>query len=224
MAKIHTRQAAEAALRELPSVLGAYVREDINGHPREVHVLIGPGPDARFLAIDIREMLEERLGVPVDQRVISIAQLAETEFLDQVRTPEAAPARQAASRLRFDALETETRDGMVIVRVRLSRGDQVVTGECTEVEVPQARLRGAAVATLNAVSAGSGERFRLQLENVSLVRSFGREYAMVVVLASAAELGRRPLSLFGAHPIEDAPEQGAALAVLKAINRVIGRE
>lgn len=77
MAKIHTKDRAEAILRELPSVLGAFVREDVNGHPREVHLLIAPGPEPRLLARDIRDLLEERLGVFVDQRVISIAQLTD---------------------------------------------------------------------------------------------------------------------------------------------------
>ncbi|HSJ15475.1 MAG TPA: hypothetical protein VK939_13720 [Longimicrobiales bacterium] len=76
MPKRETKEAAEAVLRELPSVLGAFVREDVYGHPREVHLLVKPGPDPRHLARDIRDLLEERLGVPVDQRVISIAQLA----------------------------------------------------------------------------------------------------------------------------------------------------
>lgn len=77
MDKTHTKDAAEAILLDLPSVLGAFVREDINGHPREVHVLVGPGPEPRHLARDIRSLLEERLGIFVDQRVISIAQLSE---------------------------------------------------------------------------------------------------------------------------------------------------
>lgn len=223
MAKIHTKQAAEAILCELPSVLGAYVREDINGHPREVHVLIGPGPDARLLAIDLRDLLEERLGIPVDQRVISIAQLAETHFLDQARSGNSDPAESVPrGRLRFDAVETQTREGMVVVRVRLARGEMVITGECSEVEVPQARLRGAAVATLNAAATAMGERIRLQLENLAIIRAFGREYALVTVLASAPRLGRRPLPLFGAQPIEDMGEQAAVFATLKAINRVIG--
>ncbi|HEX7050524.1 MAG TPA: hypothetical protein VF188_10010 [Longimicrobiales bacterium] len=77
MKKVHTKEAAEATLRELPSVLGAFVREDINGHPREVHLLVAAGPNPADLARDVRGLLEDRLGVPVDQRVISIAQLAE---------------------------------------------------------------------------------------------------------------------------------------------------
>ena len=52
----------------------AFVREDVHGDPREVHLLIRPGPEPRALATDVRELLEERLGVPVAQRITSIAQ------------------------------------------------------------------------------------------------------------------------------------------------------
>src|SRR5688572_16103468 len=72
----HTKAEAEAVLRELPSVLGAFVREDVHGHPREVHLLVKAGTAPRDLARDVRDMLEEKLGVPVDQRVISIAQVS----------------------------------------------------------------------------------------------------------------------------------------------------
>ncbi|HEX6938543.1 MAG TPA: hypothetical protein VF158_03965 [Longimicrobiales bacterium] len=91
MKKVRTKEAAEAILRELPSVRGAFVREDVNGHPREVHILVGPGPEPRLLARDIRDLLEERLGVPVDQRVISIAQLSER--IDQIPIEEIAGPR-----------------------------------------------------------------------------------------------------------------------------------
>lgn len=84
-----TKARAEAVLRELPSVVDAFVREDVYGDPREVHLLIRPGPEPRDLATDVRELLEERLGVPVDQRIISIAQL-------RVAAPEAFPVRADA--------------------------------------------------------------------------------------------------------------------------------
>src|SRR5688500_17211699 len=76
MANESTKDTAEALLRELPSVIGACVREDAFGHPREVHLLVRAGPNPRHLAYDVRDLLEERLGLPIDQRVISIAQLA----------------------------------------------------------------------------------------------------------------------------------------------------
>ncbi|MEN8376744.1 MAG: hypothetical protein ABFS34_15055 [Gemmatimonadota bacterium] len=72
-----TKDRAEGILRELPSVVDAFVREDVYGDPREVHLLIRSGPEPRDLATDVRDLLEERLGVPVDQRIISIAQLRE---------------------------------------------------------------------------------------------------------------------------------------------------
>ncbi|NIQ57506.1 MAG: hypothetical protein GWN71_30150, partial [Gammaproteobacteria bacterium] len=48
-------------------MLGAFVQEDVNGRPREIHVLIRPGPDAGALARDIHGLLEERLDIPIDR-------------------------------------------------------------------------------------------------------------------------------------------------------------
>lgn len=96
MKKVRTKEAAEAILRELPSVKGAFVREDVYGHPREIHILVGPGPEPRLLARDIRDLLEERLGVPVDQRVISIAQLSEN--IDGLPIGEQVPAGDDSAR------------------------------------------------------------------------------------------------------------------------------
>src|SRR5574339_1068532 len=116
MERIHTKEAAEAVLRELPSVLGAFVREDVNGHPREVHLLVAPGPNVKLLAQDVRELLEERLGIPVDQRVISIAQLAEdiADFGESTIADLTEPV-VAEDRTRFVGLEAEIRDQRVLV-------------------------------------------------------------------------------------------------------------
>ncbi len=232
MARTNTKEAAEALLHELPSVVGAFVREDINGHPREVHLLIAPGPNPRHLARDVRDLLEERLGVPIDQRVISIAQLAiSPEDLDldaperrkPASTTPAAPAPVSEPRLRFEALETQTRESTVVVRVRLRLDDHTVTGEGVEVDVGAARLRACAAAALQAASLATEQRVRLQLDSVTPVRAFGREYVLVTVLASAAHLGRKPVTLAGAQPIEDEPDHAAALAALMAVNRVLGK-
>jgi hypothetical protein len=77
MSPSQTKHMAEAVLRELPSVVGVCVHEDVAGHPREVHLLVRSGPDVRDLARDVRSLLEERLGIAIDQRVISIAQFSE---------------------------------------------------------------------------------------------------------------------------------------------------
>ncbi len=233
MAKTHTKEAAETVLRELPSVVGAFVREDVNGHPREVHLLVGPGPNPRHLAGDVRELLEERLGIPVDQRVISIAQLAVSP--DDLSLGLGDPGEITAGamdgadeeeeelepRIRFQSLETQTREGTVMVRVRINVRDRVVTGEAAELDAGPARMRACANAALNAAAHACHQRIRFQLDAATPIRAFGREYVLVNVLASAAMLGRKPVSLVGAQPLEDDADHAAAFAALKAVNRLV---
>jgi hypothetical protein len=294
-----TKEAAEAVLRELPSVIGAFVREDINGHPREVHLLVRAGPNARHLAYDVRDLLEERLGVPIDQRVISIAQLAEGRRpgpelasaagmnADSAVTPVASatptgpatltgpatpmgPATSSASavhadsgpavaaaqgpgstapvaaaqpaaavpevesagpaadlapelepRVRFAAISIEAMDNRVRARVSLDFNGEERIGEALGLDTEPARLRTAAAATLIAVDSTCVGRSRFEVEHVAVETAFGREYVLVSVLASSPYLGRRPIPLAGAHPVDMDAESAAALAALKAVNRTL---
>ncbi len=247
--RVSTKATAEAALRELPAVLGAFVREDMNGHPREVHLLVTPGPNPRDLAREVRELLQDRLGLHVDQRVISIAQLSKDldplppgaiEEIDAATAnpapliPGPQPAPTAASvtiaptappaavpRVIYQGIESSTREGRIEVRVRLSYRGQEYTGEGKELDGGLGRIRAAAIATLRAAAAACAGRLLLDLESASTTRALGREYILVSVLASATILGRRPLTLIGAQPLEFDAETTAALATLQAINRVL---
>lgn len=250
MTRDGTKEAAEAVLRELPSVIGAFVREDVYGHPREVHLLVRPGPNPRHLAYDVRELLEERLGVPVDQRVISIAQLAEGRqpgpLLSQAAgmaatsPPPAAPAHEVAApapaaaalaapaaeearepRVRFRGISTEAMESRIRVRVVLELEGEELTGEAYGLDTAPARLRAVAAAALQAVDTTCVGRARFEVEHTSVVRAFERDYVLVNVLASSPYLGRRPIPLVGAQPVEMDAESAAALAALKAINRTL---
>ncbi len=235
-----TKEAAEAVLRELPSVVGAFVREDVNGHPREVHLLIRPGPRPRDLARDVRDLLEERLGIPVDQRVISIAQLStdaaeawgveqeaqaphlRLEYADAVFDPEPELLEPRAGRVRFTGAEANVSAGRVRVRVHVDLGGAEYLGEAVELMGGGGRVRAAANAMLDAAQRAA-PTMRLELEGASTVRALDRDYVMVAALASAPQLGRRPVRLVGAHPIEDDEDTAAALATLKALNRTFAR-
>lgn len=240
MNRISTKSTAEAVLRELPSVLGAYVSEDMEGHPREIHLLVQPGPDPGSLARDIRGLLEERLGIPIDQRVISIAQLAADANDDEApsgagdgeeseapgtagaRATEPGPAAPS-SRPVFAGLESTTTSGHVHVSVRMEWRDTPSEGTAEAVDTQAGRARAAASATLrSAVNAPWTEELGLELDFASIVQALDGEYVLVSVLGLSRRLGRRPLPLVGAHPIEGDVETGAALATLKAINRVLG--
>lgn len=244
MKRISTKTTAEAALRELPSVLGAYVSEDMEGHPREIHLLVRNGPDPASLARDIRGLLEERLGIPVDQRVISIAQLARESEPDGAgaetlpagsdpETDEAAGADRAArerepaptpieSRPVFAGLESTSTAGQVTVGVRLEWEGALSEAKADAVDTHPGRARAAATATLrSAADAPWNEELKLELDFASIVQALDGEYVLVSVLAMSTRLGRRPLALVGAHPVESDVESAAALATLKSINRVL---
>lgn len=248
MEKPGTKEAAESVLRELPSVVGAFVREDAYGNPREIHLLIKAGPKVAGFARDVKDLLEERLGVPIDQRVISIAQLAgeavgmggvqvavpvaqdegDAASQDTLTAPPAAEEEQdspeAAVRLRFLGATHEVLDGRVVVRARLEWEGREYAGEAVELAAGMGRVRAGATAALRAATAACAGRARIELEAASLVKAMGREYALVSALASAPALGRQPLLLSGAKPLDDLEplETAAALAALKAANRVIG--
>lgn len=224
MERIHTKEAAEAVLRELPSVLGAFVREDINGHPREVHLLVSPGPNVKLLAQDVRDLLEERLGVPVDQRVISIAQLAEdlADFGD-ASIEELTEPVAAEDRTRFVGVEAAVRNQRVHVTARLQHGEEVFDGEAVELDVGAGRARAAVAATLKAASRAAREQFRLEIDAVSMARAFDRDYVVVSIISGAPRFGRGIVHLTGAQPVEHDIESAAALATLKAVNRLLAK-
>lgn len=229
MDKIRTKEAAEATLRELPSVIGAFVREDVYGHPREVHLLVSAGPNVRLLAHDVRDLLEERLQIPIDQRIISIAQVARDpreappEELPVTAAPEARSEEAASPRLVFGGIESMFRDARLVARVRLHWQGEEFLGEATELDAGMGRVRAAAAATLRAAAAAARDTVRLELDGAASIRAFERDYVLVSVLAAGPALGRRPLPLVAAQPSEGDEATTAALAALQAVNRVIAR-
>ncbi|HUP89404.1 MAG TPA: hypothetical protein VM100_08640 [Longimicrobiales bacterium] len=226
MTPVHCKEAAESLLRQLPSVLGAFVREDINGHPREIHLLVSPGPNVKLLAQDVRELLEERLEIPIDHRVISIAQLAEDIDFGE-NGAEIEDSGRGERRVRFLGTVSEVREQKVRVRTQLSAGGVSIEGEATELDVGAGRMRAATLATLRAAGQATGQaagqELRLEVESVSIVRAFDREYVLVAVMVGGGPFGRKLLHLAGAQPVEHDVETAAALATLKAVNRLLAK-
>jgi hypothetical protein len=229
MNRTSTKATAETVLRELPSVLGAYVSEDLEGHPREVHILLQAGPDPATLARDIRGLLQERLGIPIDQRVISIAQLAADPGAEEsaaaaasaATTPEPATPTPVEARPLFTGLDSTVSSGQVSVGVRLQWQGSTSTGTADAADTTPGRARAAATATLRSASQAAEGRVAFELDFASVVQALDGEYVLVSVLGLSGRVGRRPLPLVGAHPVESDVETAAALATLKAINRVL---
>jgi hypothetical protein len=123
--------------------------------------------------------------------------------------------------VRFASISIEAMDNRVRARVCLDFDGEERCGESLGLDTEPARLRAAAAATLMAVDSTCVGRSRFEVEHVTVKTAFGREYVLVSVLASSPYLGRRPIPLAGAHPVEMDAESAAALAALKAVNRTL---
>jgi hypothetical protein len=212
------KAAAVAVLGELPSVLGATLELAPNGAPAEVHLLIDAGPAPAALARDVRDLLEEHLRQRVDQRVISIAQLAAP---GQAKAALGGHGPAEDDRLVLGGYEARSELGRVGVSVRLERNGEAYEGAAEELDVgPRARARAGAGAALRALSRAGADGLTLTIDTVSIVPALGREYVLVSAFALAPWLGRRPLLLSGAHDADDGVEAAGVLAALKAANRI----
>lgn len=214
------KETAESVLRELPGVVGAFVQPDTYGNPREVHLLIRPGPRPREFAQHVRSVLESRLRMPIDQRIISIAQLAEESPSAETTADDASTPPE--TRIQLLSVESEVSGTRLHARVLLRHEGSDITGQATELEAGDGRARAIALAVLQALNQICGERVRFGLDFATVVEATGGRHALSSVVATSRHLGRRPVSLTGAALVDDDIETAAALATLKATNRVVG--
>ncbi|NIU77662.1 MAG: hypothetical protein GWN71_30155 [Gammaproteobacteria bacterium] len=124
----------------------------------------------------------------------------------------------------FRGIRSTVTEGRIEVSVRLQWDGETYTGSGREMETPNGRARAAALATLEAAMAASLEGLRLELDTVSVFKAVDQSFVLVSVLCLAPHLGRKPLALVGAQPVETDVESAAALATLKSINRVLALE
>ena len=125
-------------------------------------------------------------------------------------------------RLRFAEFDHQiSASGKARVRVVLADREVAFTGEAVGVETREGAARAAALATLAAAKAATGQRFDADLIGVKLVRAFD---AWIVVTALRAHTPDRTYRLIGSAeaPGEDTT-RGAVLSVLDAMNRVLDR-
>jgi hypothetical protein len=217
------KHTAETVLRDLPGVVGAFVQPDAFGHPREIHLLIKPGPQPREFAHHVRSVLESRLRIPIDKRIISIAQLANEKEPASADGEMPAHGADHGGRYRLLGIETDVVDRRVTVRLRLLFDGNEIAGEATEIEARDGRARAAAMAALDAVNRIAGNQARFGLDFATIVEAVGYEYALASIAVTSPHLGRRAVSLTGANRVvEEDTETASALAALKATNRVLG--
>lgn len=133
--------------------------------------------------------------------------------------PAATPAHRSGRFLLLDGVELHKSGPRITCVVRLHRRDISFRGEASELDTQTGRIRAAARATL-AAAGQVVEQVSFGLEGATCTDLFARRYVVVSVEAANR---RRFVMLSGIIAIDSArsPEEAAALAVLRAIDRWI---
>jgi len=203
----------ETIISRLRGVISARVVNDDRGSIAEVHVVADQTRAPKQLSRDIESVLLSELGIRVDHRKVSIAQLRSEEVTET--TPEI--------RLKFLGIEYTIDRLSARARVLVGRGEDSFIGVATTAVSPQlyqeqlvARAAVAAVEEFVRFSGRGDGAADLELSDFFLSNGAARPFVMVTVRIGGA---RGEESLIGSALVRDDPWRAAACAVLDAVNR-----
>lgn len=213
---------AQRLLSALGGIVSARAVVDETGRLAEIHILASPEFHPKQIVRNIESALSAGLGVFVDRRIISVAQLrsdANTQFAPKPKAPPKARATgpkqpRRVVYVQYDAKASAPLDSRC--RVILMRGEDELTGTATGVNTPQGRADAAARAVLNALQS-AGSMKEVGLEGTALLQANGKTYVMV---SARLVSGRHTRTLTGIATLNRSPEEAAIFAALQATNRL----
>lgn len=121
-------------------------------------------------------------------------------------------------RVRFEGVERAEDAGRVTITVSLEWAGEVHTGEASGERGPALELKTTARAAIRALESLSGEDLNLRTIGVKPIHAFDSDLMVASLYRSAGSEQR----LVGAVVVSDDPLAAAALAVLSAMNRILG--
>lgn len=203
----------ERVIKRLRSVLSVRVNSR-NGSSDidEIHVTVDEAHNPKQVSRDIESALMSELGVRIDHRKISIAQIRGTE------------PTVAAVRLQFTSISFSVDRQNTQAKVTLAQGDELFCGLASARSHRCDQLQLVATATLHAVeeylytSSGKSDGGpSLELESISRVDAGAGEEGVVVVIRASRSRGDE--MLHGLAPLRQDLWRAAACATLDAVNR-----
>jgi hypothetical protein len=207
---------AENLLTSLEGILSARVVTTPLGEVSEIHILAHGGQNAKQVVRNVESALLAHLGLKVDHRKISVATSADVKPL-QALDLGAVRDRAAQRVVLFEdlSLATVPKSRRVTATVTLALGEQSETVTEEGPDTQRNRMETAARAAVMAMQQLFGVQ-ALALEGVQQAEMFGRNVAVVGVLAASARDSRL---LMGTAEVRESVEHAAVYAVLDATNR-----
>ena len=194
----------ESVLCRLKDVIAVSAVADANGDIAEIHILTGSSRSPKQMVRDVESALMARLGLPVDHKKISVAQVADVT------------SRYDHSRLKFSDVSISLNGTRTEATVRLAKDGSVHSGSANGMSSPTGQMKLIANATLRAIEDAGVSDFSLVLEDVSEVVAAGRRVALVLVNVVG---DRGDDMLTGSALIKQDLWKGVVNATLDAVNR-----
>jgi hypothetical protein len=195
----------QRAIERIAGVTSAKVTIDTLGDIAEIHLVGSPSRRPKQIVRDTESLLYAQFGVRVDYRRISLVQVDPTDD---------APTR---TRLRLSSVE-ERMEPNHQVSVTLLNGAQswIASENVSDNAHAHPTMWAAAQATIAAVQRASGRMVQLDVQDLRMITTEGRNVCLVIVKAQT-ESGEEGLT--GTCIIASCGCMAAAKATLDAINR-----
>lgn len=203
----------ENTIRRLRSVVSARVSGNERGEIEEIHVVADDSRHPKQVGRDIESLLLSELGLRVDHRKISIAQLR-----DSMLTPTEA-------RLKFLTIDLSVDRAELEVKVSLGVGEDIFSGMARSSR-QETQLHTIAEATCSAVTTFmqcAVDPAFTGIEVRSVMRSTAPNVGEIVTVAIRLPGPRGEEALIGSSLVKESVWQAAAYATLDAVNRRIAR-
>lgn len=194
----------ESVVCRLKGIIAVSVVPDSNGGVSEVHVLAGSSRSPKQVVRDVESAVMARLGVPIDHKKISVAQVDD------------GAVRYDHSRLKFSDVSIAFNGSRTEATVRLTKDGIVFSGSASGTTSPNAQMKLIASATLRAIEESGLPDAALVLEDATEVNAGGKRIALVLVNL-AGDRGEEFLT--GSAVMKQDVWKGVVNATLDAVNR-----
>jgi hypothetical protein len=219
----------ERTLSGLRDVRSASIVTDRDGGILEVHVVASDERSPKQIARDVESMLVAKLGIRIDHRKISVAQVdGGGEGPDEPATPLPAgeetvgepPLSAGERRIEFIGVSVAQSHLTAEARVELAMNGLTTVSALQGADSTDSVLRIVAEATIQGVQRFFENNSAFAVSSVEQVTVGGRPIVAVNVCHLAE---RQEKVLVGACPVNGDVPRAAALATLDAVNRFLRR-
>lgn len=194
----------EAVIRNLRGVISSRVVTASEGEIEEIHVLTESTRAPKQIVRDIESALMAQLGVEIDHKKVSVA---------QVQGP---GQRFQHARLKFSQVSLSLNGSSAQASVRLIKDDDEFSGVADGQSSSHGQMRLIANATLRAVEDSGAHEGTMVIEDIQTINMSGRN-VVVMLISMTTDRGEEYLS--GSAVVKQDLWKAVVNASLDAVNR-----